>query len=83
MMRLLYLVAFGVQYRIQYRTGTNPDYPNDLFGEVEMFLNGEKHLLTKSCLTFIPAGLEHGPIRMTRMDRPILHFCCGTTKKQV
>ena len=62
--------------------GTNPDDPHDLCGEVEMFLNGEKHLVTKSCVTFIPAGLEHGPIRMTRIDRPIFHFCCGTTKKQ-
>jgi hypothetical protein len=62
--------------------GTNPDDPHDLCGEVEMYLDGEKHVINKSCITFIPAGMEHGPIRMARIDRPIFHFCCGTTKKQ-
>jgi hypothetical protein len=61
--------------------GTNPDNPTELHGEVEVWLNGEKHLITKSCLVFIPKGLTHGPIRWKRIDQPIFHFACGTGKK--
>lgn len=63
--------------------GTNPDDPRDLCGECEAWLNGEKQIINKSCLIFIPKGLEHGPIRMNRIDRPILHFSCGTGKRHV
>jgi hypothetical protein len=62
--------------------GSNPDDPNNLNGELEIFLNGEKHLITKSVMIFLPAGLEHGPIRWLRVDRPVFHFSCGMTKKQ-
>ncbi|OGO07833.1 MAG: hypothetical protein A2Y92_04705 [Chloroflexi bacterium RBG_13_57_8] len=54
--------------------GTNFDDPADLGGEIEINMGGEKHILTKSSLVFIPAGLEHGPFRELRMDRPI--FLC-------
>jgi len=61
--------------------GTDPDDPKDLCGECEVWLNGEKHIINKSCMIFIPKRLEHGPIMMNRIDRPILHFSCGTAKK--
>ena len=61
--------------------GTNPDDPRDLCGEIEVHLGGEKHLITKSCLIFLPAGLEHGPFREIRVDRPIFHFDVGMSKK--
>jgi hypothetical protein len=61
--------------------GTNPDDPRDLCGEIEVYLGGEKHLITKSCLIFLPAGLEHGPFREIRVDRPIFHFDVGMSKK--
>ena len=54
--------------------GTNPDDPHDLCGESEITLGGEKHIVDKSALIYIPAGLEHGPFREHRIDRPILHF---------
>jgi hypothetical protein len=56
--------------------GTNPDDPYDLCGESEVTLGGEKHIVNKSALIYIPAGLEHGPFRETRIDRPIFHFEC-------
>jgi hypothetical protein len=34
--------------------GTNPDGIHNLGGEVELWLAGEKHLITKSCLVFVP-----------------------------
>jgi hypothetical protein len=61
--------------------GTNPEDPHDLCGEVELWLDGEKHILTKSCLVFIPRGLKHCPMLVRRADRPIFHFSTGTSGK--
>jgi hypothetical protein len=57
--------------------GTNFDDPYDLGGEIEINLGGEKHIITKSCLVYIPAGLEHGPFRELKMERPIFQFEFG------
>jgi hypothetical protein len=57
--------------------GTNPDDPYDLCGEIEMYVGGERHLVTQSTLVYLPAGLEHGPFRELRMDRPIFQFEFG------
>jgi hypothetical protein len=54
--------------------GSNPDDPLDLGGEVELWLGDEPHLIQKSCLVFIPAGLVHCPLKVLKVDRPILHF---------
>jgi hypothetical protein len=61
--------------------GTNPKDPHDLCGEVELWLNDEKHILTKSCVVFIPRGLKHCPMLIRRADRPIFHFSAGTSGK--
>ena len=54
--------------------GNNADDPYDLGGEIEFWLEDEKHLLTRSCLLFIPAGMKHCPMILRRVDRPIFHF---------
>jgi hypothetical protein len=59
--------------------GTDPNNPNDLGGEAEMWLGGEKHIVDKSCLIYLPAGLEHGPFLQNSMSRPIFQFDCGMT----
>jgi hypothetical protein len=61
--------------------GTDPKNPHDLCGETEVCLGGERHLVKKSALIYIPAGLEHGPFRETRIDRPIFHFEFRSTGK--
>lgn len=48
--------------------------PQDLGGEMEVWLGGEKYSLTKSCLIYVPKGLNHCPIRFVRIDAPILFF---------
>jgi hypothetical protein len=58
--------------------GTNPEDPYDLCGEIELWLEDEKHILTKSCLVFVPKGMKHCPLIMRRVDRPIFHFAAGT-----
>jgi len=54
--------------------GTNREDPKDLCGEVELWLEDEKHMLTKSCLVFIPKGMKHCPLIVRKVDRPIFHF---------
>ena len=61
--------------------GTNPDDVHDLGGEIELWLEDEKHILTKSCLVFIPKGMKHCPLQVRRVDRPIFHFTIGTSGK--
>ena len=54
--------------------GSNPDDPSDLCGEVEIYIEGEKHILTKSTYIYLPAGIKHVPLYINRVDRPIFHF---------
>ncbi len=51
--------------------------PHSLGGEVEFWVNGEKHVLNKSCLVWMPPGLPHCPVRFARIDKPILWFTIG------
>jgi quercetin dioxygenase-like cupin family protein len=53
--------------------------PQELGGAMEVWLGGEKHLITKSCLIFVPKGLKHCPLRFNRVDAPILFFSLGMT----
>jgi hypothetical protein len=54
--------------------GTSREDPQDLCGEIELWLEDEKHILTKSFLAFIPKGMKHCPLIVKRVDRPIFHF---------
>jgi hypothetical protein len=63
--------------------GDDPRNPDDLGGEVEFWLEDEKYLLAKSCLIFVPAGLRHCPLRVTRVDKPFLFLAFSLTGKYV
>jgi hypothetical protein len=60
--------------------GTNNDDPYDLGAEAELWLDDEKHIITKTSLVFIPAGLKHCPLTFLRVDRPVFHFTTGPSK---
>ena len=57
--------------------GSDWEDPSKLNGEIELWLEDEKYILTKSCVVFIPKGLKHLPLNLLRVDRPILHFSMG------
>ena len=59
--------------------GSDPKDPHDLYGEVELWLGDEKHIIAKSCFVFIPKGLKHCPMHVHPDDRPIFHFSTGST----
>src|SRR4030042_306678 len=60
--------------------GTNHDDPYDLGAEVELWLGDEKHIIKKTSLVFIPAGLKHCPLTFPKGDRPGFHYTTGPGK---
>jgi hypothetical protein len=56
----------------------DPDNPNDLGAEVEIWLEDEKQIITKSAMIFVPPGMVHCPMILRRVDRPIFHFTVVT-----
>jgi hypothetical protein len=57
---------------------SDPDNPYDLGGEVEIWLEDEKHVIDRSVMIFVPAGMVHCPLVIKRVDRPIFHFTTVT-----
>ena len=60
--------------------GTNPDDVYDLGGEITIFLEDEEHVITKSCLIFIPKHMKHTPLYVRKVTRPIFHFASSPAK---
>jgi hypothetical protein len=60
--------------------GSDARNPKDLGGEVELWIGGERHLLTKSCLVFVPKGMKHCPLTIRRVDKPIFMFTSGPSR---
>jgi len=61
--------------------GTDHNNMHDLGGEIELWLEDEKIVMTRSFLAFVPAGMNHCPLIIRRVDRPIFHFTVGTGKE--
>lgn len=61
--------------------GGDAEHPRELYGEVELWIEDERHLLTESCLVYIPAGTRHCPMHIRPGARPIFHFSTGMTRK--
>ena len=57
------------------------DYENilDLGAEIEFTVDNEKHLITKSFAAFIPAGIQHGPLIVRSVRKPIFHMMAADT----
>jgi hypothetical protein len=60
--------------------GTNPDDPYDLGAEVEFWIEDEMHIITRTSLVFVPAGVKHSPLVFRRVDRPVYHYTAGPGK---
>jgi hypothetical protein len=59
--------------------GTDLNDPYELGAEAELWLGDEKHIITKTSLAFIPAGLKHA-LYFLRVDRPVFHYTTGPGK---
>lgn len=61
--------------------GTSVENPADLGGEVIIYLDDEKHVLTETCMVYVPAGLKHCPLSLEKVSRPIVHWSVMTGKQ--
>jgi len=61
--------------------GTNFEYPYDLGGVIEFYIDGERNVLNKSFLAFIPAGIVHCPLNILEIHRPIFHLSTGPGRR--
>jgi len=57
--------------------GSDPSRPDELGGEIEFLIDGEKFSFTKNCLVYVPQGVDHSPILVPKLEKPILHFSGG------
>ena len=51
-------------------TGFDPQNTLDLGGAAELELEGETHVIDSTCAIYVPAGMKHCPLTITRIDRP-------------
>ena len=63
--------------------GSNPEDPADLGGEIEIWIDDEKHIITRSAMVFVPGGLKHCPLILRRVDRPIFHYTVVPSKQYI
>jgi hypothetical protein len=61
--------------------GSDASDPHDLGGEVEIWLEDKKHVIDRSAMVFVPAGMAHCPLVINRVDRPIFHFTTVTGRR--
>ena len=61
--------------------GSNLEEPSNLYAEVEFWFDDEKHIFSKNCVVFIPAGTWHCPIIINKLEWPIFCFSTSPTTK--
>jgi hypothetical protein len=56
--------------------GGNPEDPEDFGGEVVLYMGEEleKHVFTRPTIVYLPRGMAHCPLEITRVDRPIIQI---------
>ncbi len=63
--------------------GSDPQNPYDLGGEIEIWLEDEKHIITRTAMIFVPARMKHCPLVLHKVDRPIFHFTAVTAGRYI
>ncbi len=60
---------------------TDPEDISNLGGEVEVWIENERHVITKSTAVFIPKFTMHLPVNMLKVDRPFMWITTANTTK--
>jgi len=63
--------------------GGNEANPHDFHGEITMWIDGHKEVITRTCLVLIPAGVVHGPISFGTINHPVLFMSIATASKHI
>ncbi len=56
---------------------TGFDDIHKLHGEVELWVEGKPYKINKSFAAIIPEGVEHGPLTVKNVQKPIFHYTVG------
>jgi hypothetical protein len=60
--------------------GTDRNNLSDLGAVIELYIDGERNVMNKSFMAFIPAGIVHNPLHILKITRPVFHFAIGQGK---
>jgi hypothetical protein len=55
--------------------GFNYDNIQDLGAEIEITIDNEKNIVDRSFAAYVPPGIQHGPIIVRNVKRPIFWVC--------
>jgi hypothetical protein len=57
--------------------GTDMEHPEELYCDVEFWMEDEKYIFNKSFVVYIPENVKHCPLKMYNMQKPIFHYTMG------
>ena len=60
--------------------GGDPTDITNLGAEIEFTMGGETHVITKTAVVSIPPGIEHCPIVIKKVDKPIVFLEVSLTR---
>jgi hypothetical protein len=60
--------------------GGDPENINDFGAEIEFTLGGETHKITEPTVVSIPGNVEHCPIKITRVTKPLIFLEVSATR---
>lgn len=60
--------------------GSDFKNPRDLGAEIELNMDGEKHLINKTSLIFVPAGMKHS-VSFKNITGRVFHFSIGASNE--
>jgi hypothetical protein len=61
--------------------GYNYDNIQDLGAEIEITIDNERNILDRSFAAYVPPGVQHGPIIVRNVQRPIFWVSSGRAPK--
>lgn len=56
--------------------GSDPRNPENLNAEIELSIENDKLVLTKTYIVFVPSGAAHGRLEIKMLKKPVFYYTC-------
>ncbi len=56
--------------------GGDHNDPENLNAEIELWIENDKLVLTRTSIVFIPAGVAYGRLKIRNLKKPVFHYTC-------